>query len=203
MTESGNRVAQRFADGDGKHQRRLTNRLAPEDDALLPGVAEETDTEVLRHLGPRRQFVSGRARSGEAAVLVPQQLLERQPSHSLYESPFNLAAIDDWRKRLADVLQDVDAADAVVAREAVDFHLAHRRAECEVVKRLAASGSAIEMNVGSPVKPVREQRNTLHVSGFAQFLERELPANAGGHRIEALFQLPAGVHHRGAAQIDR
>ena len=64
-----------------------------------------------------------------------------QPS-ALHEAAFDLPAIDQRRDRIADVFQDVDAQQAIVAGEAIDLHFGDGRAVGEVVERLARAASS-------------------------------------------------------------
>src|SRR5262249_34012960 len=109
VSEGGDRITNRLAHRNREHQRRLTHRFAPEDDVRLAGVPQELDSEIRGHFGPRGQLVRRRAGGGEATVVVPQQLFEREPAHALDEAAFDLAAIDDGRYGIADVLEDVHA----------------------------------------------------------------------------------------------
>ena len=93
---------------------------------------------------PSRRMLKtrGRSRAGRDLVgagrvgpqpplLVPPQLLGGQPAHALDEAALDLADVDRRVQRLADIVQDVDALDLVLAGQRVDRDLAapprHRR----------------------------------------------------------------------------
>ena len=150
--------------------------LGAADSDSVPSVVG-ADAEVIGHFRPGRQLVGRGAGRGETTLVVPEQLLERQPSRALDEAAFDLSAIDHGRQRIADVLQDVDAPQAVVAGEAVDLHFGDGGAEGEVVKRRAAAGRAIEVNLRRPVIALREERDSL----------QELYGSLGHERILRFF----------------
>ncbi len=72
--------------------------------ALLPKTtpgsaarSRKSTSKIVRHFGPRRQLVSGRAGGGQAALRVPEQFFQRQPAEALHEAAFDLPAIDQRR----------------------------------------------------------------------------------------------------------
>ncbi len=136
---------QRLADADRQHQRRLADRFAAAHDAGLGGALEERDAQGGRALAQRRQLVGRRAGGLQVAVLAPDEFLGRQPAHALDEAAFDLAAIDERRERVADVVQDVGAQQPVLPGEAVDLDLADRGAVGEVVERRALPRLPVEV----------------------------------------------------------
>ena len=94
------------------------HRLAPEHDAGLRGArSSSADLEYVGQLRPRRQLVGGRAGGRDARPRSSQSSssIVSQPI-ALDEAAFDLAAIDDRRNGVADVLQDVGAEQAVTRR---------------------------------------------------------------------------------------
>ena len=153
--------------------------------ALLPWTtpgsaarSRKRDAQIGRALAERRQLVGRGAVRQERAVRVPDQLLGREPADALHEAALDLAAIDQRRQRVADVVQDVDAQQPVLAGEAVDLDLAHRRAVGEVVERLALPRLPVEVDVGRPVEAGGEQRDALVVG-----LGRRPRRTAGPRRV--------------------
>ena len=79
-------------------------------------------------------WVASRPRVG-AVALVPAQVLQRQPAGALHERALDLAEVDERGEAVADVVDDVDAARAVRAGEAVDLDLGRRDTVGEVLER--------------------------------------------------------------------
>ena len=104
---------------------------------------------------------------------IPDQFLVRQPAGALDETAFDLAARDAAINRVADIVQNIDAADVHHAGEPIDFHFAHRRADREIMKRFSAAGLAIVMNVRRVVEAGRAQTRPREIGALQQFRERE------------------------------
>ena len=69
--------------------------------------------------------------------LLEDQLLGGEPAHALHEAALDLADVDGRIQRAADIVQDVDAQEPVLARERIDDHLRAGRAIGEVEERPA------------------------------------------------------------------
>ncbi len=80
LAERRYRIANRLAHRNRQHQRRLAHGLAAEHHSRLGGALQKIDVKLRRHLGPRRQFVSGRPGRRHAALRVPQQVLRSSSS---------------------------------------------------------------------------------------------------------------------------
>src|SRR5262249_32919581 len=148
-----------------------------------------------------------------------EQLFDRQPADALHEPAFDLPAIDDRRKRVADVFEDVAAEQPIAARERIDLDFRYRGAVDEIVERSAASRRGIELNVRRAVVAVREEGKTLAVRGLAHCRKRRdaLAAShdivddrdhrrialeqGGGHWYEPGVDLRARIGDGGAVQI--
>jgi hypothetical protein len=77
----------------------------------------------------------------QPALLVPDQLLGRQPAHPLDEPALDLPDVDRGVQRLAAVVQDVGAQDLVLAGQRVDDHLVAGGPVGEVEERPACGRS--------------------------------------------------------------
>ena len=62
-----------------------------------------------------------------------------QPN-ALHEAAFDLAAIDQRRNRVADILQKVGAQQTIVAGEAIHLDFGDGGAVSEIMERAAAAG---------------------------------------------------------------
>ena len=118
-------------------------------------------------------------------------------------------------------MHDVDAADAVRARVAVDLDLGRGRAVGEVLERRALHGLGVPVQAGGAVVAGGEQLHALEVRRLRDLGERQplLPAEGGheaaaeahvalvdaqqaaGHRGHPLADLIAGVLHRAAVEV--
>ena len=64
----------------------------------------------------------------EPAILVPKELLQGQPTHSLNEAALHLADVDRGVDRVAGVMQEIGAQQFPFAGERVDDHFRDRSA---------------------------------------------------------------------------
>src|SRR5438105_9171973 len=89
-------VADRLPHADRQHERRLADGLAAADVVLAIGFVPQLDLEVLGHVARRGDLVGARRMRGEQALVVPYQLLGREPAHALDETAFDLADAGGW-----------------------------------------------------------------------------------------------------------
>ena len=132
--ERRDRVADRLAHGDREHQRRLAHRLAAVHRPALRRLRQERHVELGRRVAEGRDLVGARRVRQEAPAIVPEQLLARQPAHALHERALDLPAIDARVQRVAHVVEDVHAEDALHPAEAVDLDLARHRSATPFAK---------------------------------------------------------------------
>ena len=151
-----------------------TYGFAAEDDAGLGGSLQEADLENIRNLGPRWQFVSGRAGRRQRPCESQHQLFQGQPADALNESAFDLPTIDDRGNRIADVFEDVSSQETIVAGEGVYFNLRHCCAVGEVVKRRARPAFD-RVNSGRAVVAMGEERNAMPIGRVGNARERDGP----------------------------
>ncbi len=129
----------------------------------------------------------------ELAPLVPPQLFRSQPADALHVATLYLAEIDRRVQRVAAVVQDVGAQDAVLAGQRVDDHLGHCRAVGEVVERPAAERRAVVADLGRAVEAGRRQRNACGPGGLYELVEFE---DALGDVDFAAAEVDFGLGHR-------
>ena len=172
FAESGDRIANRFAHGERKHERRFANRFAAVNDVGLRRLRKKRDVENFRRIADRRNFVSvGRMRE-QSPLRIPNQFFRCKPSRALNESAFDLTAGDSAIHRIAGVVQNIDALDLHHPGEAIDLDFADRRADREIMKRFSLAGLAIEMNVRRFVKTGRAQTRAREISALNHFRHR-------------------------------
>ena len=116
-------MAQRSDHRDGQHQRRFTDRFAAVDDAVLGRVGQQCHAEVMRCIPDGGDLVRGWPVRQQVTPWTPYQRLAGQPPESLDVPAFDLADVDGRQQRLTDIVEDVDAADTVLASQARDFDL--------------------------------------------------------------------------------
>src|SRR6185312_1837107 len=93
-SEGGDGIANRFAHGDGEHQRRFAHGFAAVDGEALRGVFEKAHVELARAIANGGNFICVRRVREQAAFLIPNKFLAREPTGALHESPFDLAEIN-------------------------------------------------------------------------------------------------------------
>ena len=102
----------------------------------------------------------------QLARFVPPQLFARQPAGSLQKSALHLSAVQGRVERPADVVKDVHAQQAALARQRVHRHFGHRRAVREIEIRPAVERRAVEVDAGREVIARGAQLDAREV-GFA------------------------------------
>ena len=104
--------------------------------------------------------------------------------------------------RVADVLQDVGAQQAVLAGEAVDFDFGHRGAVGEIVERLAAARLADRSECPACGRSPGRRAGTRCVRGFAHLAERAPDASPhdAGHRRSARRRVAVQQRRRDRSQ---
>ena len=70
-------------------------------------------------------------------LVVPHELLGREPAHALYEAAFDLADIYRWIDAAACVVQDIDLEHPALASARVDDHLGASCTVSEIVEGAA------------------------------------------------------------------
>ena len=98
----------------------------------------------------------------QLALAIPDKLLRREPTHALHKTALDLSAVDAFVDRLTAVVEDIDAAHLQVAGVAINFHLAGRSADREVIKGMTPTRVAIPMNLRRAVIPHRRHTHPLH-----------------------------------------
>src|SRR5210317_1095156 len=107
---AGNCIPQRQECRQSQHQRRLTDRLGTVDGLFtIRGVLQQFDPEVRGQIRAGRYLVRRRCVCAEVTLLVPPELLRRQPADALHVAAFDLAEIDGWVQRITAIVQDVRA----------------------------------------------------------------------------------------------
>ena len=91
----------------------------------------------------------------QMAVRRPDQLFGGQPAHALDEAALDLAQINGRIKRAADIVQDIDPVDAIFAGQDVDGDFRDRGAIGEIIKRPAAPGFMVVMDLRGLVEAGR------------------------------------------------
>src|SRR6185503_13507783 len=87
-----NGVLEGVPDRGREHQRRLADRLGPEDRRLLRGrIVEHPDIEDRRRIAAAGNLVGRGTDGAQAALGIPPQLLAGKPSLSLHEGALDLA----------------------------------------------------------------------------------------------------------------
>jgi len=113
---------------------------------FLPCVFQQSYIENGWRIADRRKFVRiGRMRQ-EAAFRVPLKFLGGQPAHALNKAAFDLAAINPWVNRIADVMHDVSPEDAVHAGETIHFDLGDRGSIRKIMERFATAEQTIPVD---------------------------------------------------------
>ena len=79
----------------------------------------------------------------QATGIVPPELLHGQPTSALHETALDLAEVDCRVQRFANIVQDVDAQQAVFAGQCVDDGFRDRSAIGEIVERSTPGGLAV------------------------------------------------------------
>ena len=100
----------------------------------------------------------------QSALVVPLELLIRQPTHPLHETAFDLPTIDPFIDRVSHIVQNVHPQHPVHARETVHLDFADRRAAREIMKWLSSPSHAIPVDAGSSVITRGRQTDAFQVS---------------------------------------
>ena len=101
----------------------------------------------------RQRDLVGRGRVGpQPPLVVPPQLLGRQPAHALHEGALDLADVERRVERASGVVQHVHPVDLVFAGQSVDRDFRNRRAIGEVIERPALPLCAVPVDVGRLVE---------------------------------------------------
>src|SRR5581483_2137569 len=158
--------------GDGQHQRWLAYRFTAKHHSRFRGALQKLDVKHVGHFGPGGQLICRCSCGREPALGIPHEFLKREPTGALQESAFYLAAIDERTHRIADILENVGAQQATIARESVDLYFRYRGSEGKIVERLAAASLVVEVDIGGAVIALREQRNALQIRGSGDLGER-------------------------------
>ena len=98
----------------------------------------------------------------QLALAIPDEFLRGQPAHTLDETAFDLAAVDPFVDRLTAVVENIDSPHVHLAGETVDFHLADRRADGEIIKRMPLPRVAVPVDLRGAVVTRRGQTHALH-----------------------------------------
>src|SRR5205807_6513795 len=99
---------------------------------------------------------------------VPDQLFQREPTHTLDKSTFDLAAINQRGDGLAYIVQNVGAPQTILARKSVNLYLTHGCAIGKVIKGTPLHGLSIVVDLGRSVVALGKQGNALKISSFNQ-----------------------------------
>ena len=157
-------------------------------DIRLRRVSEKRNVENLRRIADRGNLVGvGRMRH-QAPFRIPDQFFARKPTGALDETAFHLAERDPAVNRVADVVENIDAADASHAGESIDLHFAHGRADRVIVERFSTAGLAIVIDVGGSIKSSRAQTGAREVSALEQLGERETGRRVFGIEHEVVVE---------------
>ena len=93
----------------------------------------------------------------QAALLVKDELLGRQPAHALDKAAFDLADIDGGIYGAPDIMEDIHAPDVHFAGEDVDQDFATRRTVGIVKERPTFALFAIPMQLWRLVNPAADK----------------------------------------------
>ena len=110
------RITQCLVHADRQHEGRLPHGFAAKHVVFAIRLGPQFHLEMLGHVARGGDFVgAGRVR-GEHSLVIPHQLLCRQPAHALYKAAFNLADVNGRVDAAAHVVQDVYFQHAALAR---------------------------------------------------------------------------------------
>ena len=189
-----NRIAQCVKYRNRQHQRRLAHRLGMKHGVLgVWRVLQQADAGVLRPVAHRRDFVGRRRVGGEHAAGIPAQFFAGQPARALGKAAFDLAEVERRVNRAADVVQDVEAHDTVLAGQRVYGDFGHGRAVGEVEERSTTEGLAVIVNLRRAVVAGGRQRDPCHVGFQHERGER--------HGLFAKAHHPRLEHHAVGADL--
>ena len=138
-------VAEGFADRDGEHQGRFAYGFGTVNGVVLRGVGEEVDAEVEGGIRKGGDGVGAGAVGEEDAVIVPLQVFAGEPTGALHKAAFDLTPVQVGAEGVADVVEDIDAAQVMHSGVAIDFDFADRSAESVVVEG-AAFGAFLDQS---------------------------------------------------------
>ena len=169
----------------------------------IASALPDRDLHARRAIVGGRDLVGGRRVGEQAAARVVDQFLRRQPAHALDEAALDLPQVDRRIERVADVVEDVDRDDLVLAGERVDHDLAERRAISEIEERAAAMAGPVIADVRSRVIAGRGERDAGEMGAAAELGEGPACRIRLGRRecVEALADRFGGILRGHAVQV--